>query len=219
MSLDSLHRQLAMVARQRVHSGELTERGLARLCGVSQPHMHNVLKGIRSLSTASADRLLVALNLSVPELIWRASGPIDTGVQAVPVLRNRLGPGTDAALDQFNGYMPFPAAQTASLVDPVAARVAPDLVLPGPLATNDLVLLDQNPLPRETPSPRFCWVISDGASLRIRYAGLTGAGVSIANESNVHNPRLWRFIPLHERGILDVVKARVVWIGRELPAP
>ena len=36
---------LTAVLRARVRNGELTERGLARLVGVSQPHIHNVLKG------------------------------------------------------------------------------------------------------------------------------------------------------------------------------
>ena len=39
MSLNDLHRRLVEVARERVRSGEVSERGLARLCGVSQPHM------------------------------------------------------------------------------------------------------------------------------------------------------------------------------------
>ena len=40
---------LVAVLRARVRNGELTERGLARLVGVSQPHIHNVLKGRASV--------------------------------------------------------------------------------------------------------------------------------------------------------------------------
>jgi predicted transcriptional regulator len=55
--------------RERVRSGAVTERGLARLAGVSQPHIHNVLKGKRSFSLEKADQVLRCLNLNVLDLI------------------------------------------------------------------------------------------------------------------------------------------------------
>lgn len=63
--------QYALVAevRERVRSGELTERGLARLAGISQPHIHNVLKGKRLFSLAMTDVLLVRLSLDVRTLV------------------------------------------------------------------------------------------------------------------------------------------------------
>jgi transcriptional regulator with XRE-family HTH domain len=55
--------------RERVRRGDLTERGLARLAGVSQPHIHNVLKGKRDLSMETADAILSALGLDLFELL------------------------------------------------------------------------------------------------------------------------------------------------------
>ena len=60
MGIEELYGRLIEVARQRVRAGQFTEVGLARLSGVSQPHMHNVLKNIRLLSPASASRLMRA---------------------------------------------------------------------------------------------------------------------------------------------------------------
>jgi hypothetical protein len=54
---------------ERVRSGELTERGLARLTGVSQPHIHNVLKGRKLLSIPMADQVLRELRLDLLNLI------------------------------------------------------------------------------------------------------------------------------------------------------
>ena len=51
---------LTAVLRARVRNGELTERGLARLVGVSQPHIHNVLKGVRALSPELSDQISTA---------------------------------------------------------------------------------------------------------------------------------------------------------------
>jgi hypothetical protein len=52
----------------RIAEGEITERALARRAGISQPHLHNVLKGIRTMTPDVADRLLEALHLPLEEL-------------------------------------------------------------------------------------------------------------------------------------------------------
>ncbi|MGA3097720.1 MAG: helix-turn-helix transcriptional regulator [Bryobacteraceae bacterium] len=55
--------------RKLVRSGEVTERGLARLTQVSQPHMHHVLKGKRVLSAETADKVLRQLRLDLMDLL------------------------------------------------------------------------------------------------------------------------------------------------------
>ena len=63
--------QLRLIAhvQQRVQRGELTERGLARHTGISQPHLHNVLKGARVLSPRMADLLLHHLHITLVDLL------------------------------------------------------------------------------------------------------------------------------------------------------
>jgi hypothetical protein len=61
--------------RQRIHSGEITERSLARVIGISQPHLHNVLKGKRLLSLEMADRVLSHLHLDLRSLLELAEDP------------------------------------------------------------------------------------------------------------------------------------------------
>jgi len=69
MTFHDLHYRLIADLRQRVHSGEVTERSLARITGVSQPHMHNVLKGKRLLSAEMADAILRKLDMDLLDLI------------------------------------------------------------------------------------------------------------------------------------------------------
>jgi hypothetical protein len=69
MTFQELQSRLVNHLRERVRSGELTERGLARLTGVSQPHIHNVLKGSRAFSVGSADLVLFHLKLDVLDLL------------------------------------------------------------------------------------------------------------------------------------------------------
>jgi transcriptional regulator with XRE-family HTH domain len=69
MDFQDLERRFIEHLRQRIRSGELTERGLARLAGVSQPHVHNVLKGKRIFSPETADMILHVLRLDLLDLI------------------------------------------------------------------------------------------------------------------------------------------------------
>ena len=69
MDFRELQQQLISFLQAKVRSGELTERALARSTGVSQPHIHNVLKGKRSLSLETADAILHGLGLDLADFI------------------------------------------------------------------------------------------------------------------------------------------------------
>jgi len=72
MDFTRLQCRLVTHIRERVRSGEVTERGLARMTGVSQPHIHNVLKGSRFLSVGMADQILRELRIDLLDLIEAA---------------------------------------------------------------------------------------------------------------------------------------------------
>lgn len=65
----ALHTVLLSLIRTRIHNGHFTERGLARLLGISQPQLHNVMKGKRRLQTELADRILNKFGIGVLDLI------------------------------------------------------------------------------------------------------------------------------------------------------
>lgn len=69
MDFQELRERLVAHLRERVCGGELTERGLARLSGVSQPHIHNVLKGKRVLSLEMSDAVLRQLRIDLLDLV------------------------------------------------------------------------------------------------------------------------------------------------------
>jgi predicted transcriptional regulator len=69
MNFQELNVRLIAHLRDRISSGEISERGLARLTGVSQPHIHNVLKGKRTFSTEISDIILFFLKLDLLDLI------------------------------------------------------------------------------------------------------------------------------------------------------
>lgn len=69
MTFYDLQQRLLSNLRFRVQCGEATERSLARLAGLSQPHLHNVLKGKRLLSIDMADKILLNLHMGILDLI------------------------------------------------------------------------------------------------------------------------------------------------------
>ena len=214
MYFRDLQAKLVDLAREKVRAGQITERGLARMCGMSQPHIHNVLKGVRALSMSSVDCLMNALGIHVADLLWSAHA--GGGIVAVPLVRNRIGPGTPGELIVFRGNIPMPGGLLKNLIEPVAARLAPDLVMPAALAANDLVLLDQNPVVRAAPAGNGVWIVAEGSGLRARYLRLADTRLLVGNEVTRGDPQQWLSIPLQGRNILEIVRAHIVWIGREM---
>jgi hypothetical protein len=217
MDLANLQRRLIELARRRVRSGAATERGLARQSGISQPHLHNSLKGVRVLSSAACGRLMQALGVTAADLLWPSAGAQDMGIRGVPLMRHRIGPGIDAQLGVHSGFLPLPAALTDKLIEPLAARLAPDLALPPELAPNDTVLLDRNPALRADPPPHGIWVVEAEGGLRVRYLRMEGGSLQVGIFMQ-GRPREWQRVALAPRRILDIVKARVVWMSRALSA-
>ena len=69
MTLAEIQLRFVSLLRKRVRNGELTERGLARAVGVSQPHIHNVLSGKRTFSVETTDDIMRQLHLDLLDLI------------------------------------------------------------------------------------------------------------------------------------------------------
>ena len=69
MDFTELLQRLLDRLKKQIHNGELTERSLARRVGLSQSHIHNVLKRARSLTPNTADRILRELRISLLDLI------------------------------------------------------------------------------------------------------------------------------------------------------
>ncbi len=66
---------------KQIRSGAVSERRLARLTGYSQPHVHNVLRGIRGLQPDLADRFMEVLGLTLRDLSPSEEPPSAAGSQ------------------------------------------------------------------------------------------------------------------------------------------
>ena len=122
MFFQTLQSRLVAAVRMKVRTGELTERRLARLTGISQPHIHNVLKGARELSPEIADLILRELKISLLDLVEYeelsarvSSSRVPRRYREVPLLDGKIGPSL-----QFPGgvspveFYPFPTRADAA---------------------------------------------------------------------------------------------------------
>jgi plasmid maintenance system antidote protein VapI len=107
-----LKTRLVKVVNARVLNGDFSERGLARILGVSQPQIHNVLKGARRLRTNLADRLLTLLGMSVLDLL-----------QAKEFAERPGYPQQSAELDSVQGTGMFASGQSAAPKKPPAPEM------------------------------------------------------------------------------------------------
>jgi plasmid maintenance system antidote protein VapI len=71
VSFRDLQDRLISFVVMKIRNGEFTERRLARVLGVSQPQLHNVLKGARPLKPEFADCLFEHFEIGVVDLLSR----------------------------------------------------------------------------------------------------------------------------------------------------
>jgi plasmid maintenance system antidote protein VapI len=72
VTFGALQARLIAFVNMRIQNGEYTERGLARLLGISQPQIHHVLKGTRRLQPEFADRVMARFGVTVLDLLQEA---------------------------------------------------------------------------------------------------------------------------------------------------
>lgn len=221
MFFEKLQERLLLLLRARVQGGEITERSLAKLTDISQPHIHNVLKGTRKFSPEIADSILRKLGLTILDLfdagelvahLSKSSPHEDQRHGSVSMLNGDLGPGKPLpALTRTAERFTVPQSQLKMVTDPVAARLAFDPQMRGTFEGGEVVLLDQSEMSRVFLEPQSLFVVlaDRGALVRKLERGpdhlkLLGGGGEDTGE----------IVDLRGRELHQVVLARVVWMNR-----
>ncbi|MCL4793961.1 MAG: helix-turn-helix domain-containing protein [Bryobacteraceae bacterium] len=223
LSFGALHQRLIQQVRLRLFNGELTERRLARMIGVSQPHVHNVLKGVRSLTTEVADLLLAGLGLSTLDLIEtaEAGGILQdrqyevNRIPLAPVISTPLGPGCPVPrFGEAIEWVPLPAHLWRQRRRLALSRLVPDPCSPLP-AAHDFVLICLDESARLSISPADLAVIQWRGSARIRRARVEDRKLIILAQADWLAPDEPAQFDLREESLLASVRAVVLWSGRD----
>jgi plasmid maintenance system antidote protein VapI len=70
LTFERLSKRLLSEIRRRMEADRnMSQSSLARMCGLSVGHFHNVITGNRDLTMGTADKLLTALGISLVELL------------------------------------------------------------------------------------------------------------------------------------------------------
>lgn len=214
IGFETLRSRLIEKIRLQIRNGDMTERALARRAGISQPHMHNLLKGVRALTPGSCDELLAKLGMSVFDLIdgdelRRALFLVVRKTELtieVPVLLDRLGPG----LPWPDRVSPFervavPYVGVSSIPNPVVARLAEDPAMKPALMPGDLVVLDSSDTGGECDDPEALFAIEHGGTSVLRWIRRGRARTYVVAAACRNCPRDWE--PLAPEA---VIRARAV---------
>jgi len=220
MDFRLLQMRLVSHVRAQVRNGELSERGLARITGISQPHIHNVLKGTRLLSLDMADRILQRMRINLRDLLTASEAgatpsrePGDAGeCRTVALLDGWIGREHPYPQAAGRERYPFPAAAVEPLELPIAARLAPDSQRAPIFSGRGVVLLDRAVEARQDSDEEsyFALKLSEGGTIGMvrRARRPLYLWVRYAEE--------WRSIPLPDRSPLDVIQGRVSLVVRQL---
>jgi transcriptional regulator with XRE-family HTH domain len=224
--------QLKLLAqvRDRIRNGELTERGFARLIGVSQPHVHNVLKGVRKLSPQIFDSILNYFHMSLLDLVPsdELNAYLQRQLQArlaeAPLLNSPLGPGMSwpLGLNRRKRFpLPFPSTVVPSSL--VMANLSPDPQMHPSLAGYDIALLDTSESVRQKITPEGLYAVDRDGEAVLRYVRPGARVYYLVSDATLDEPGQWERLRVAARDLPEIVKARVRWLGREkdrdLPAP
>lgn len=211
--------------RRRVRNGEATERALAKLTGISQPHMHNVLKGQRLLSAELADSILQRLQLSIFDLIDRQeivaflnrNVNLEARAVAVPILEGLLGPGYPLPRQVPSPEIyTVPHEHAVKATQPVVVRLAADPKMTDVFSEGDFILLDQSETLRAYLQPDGYYVVNTPGGASVRAIRREGNELLLLTGANRDRPDLdTTRLSLENADLLRLVLARVVWLSRK----
>ena len=218
-----LQNRLLERLRSRIRNGELTERQIARLTGLSQPHVHNVLKGAKILSPESADLVLLQLKISLFDLF--DSEEIDEiipthrwtdSVVEVSVLEGLIGPGHGfpAGVRPSEKYSFFERTLSGA-IDPILAWLEEDPVMGNLVTRSELALLDRSDVRRTLIEPEALYAVAIDGYSAIRRLRRGTACLYLISEDAREDPWRWQRLALNGRPITDLVRAKVVRLSAE----
>ena len=201
VGLNSVRNRLLESIRRRIRTGEITERALARRAGLSQPHLHNILKGVRALNFDNGDQLMLHLGITVtdllePDELRRALFLVIKNAEPsveVPVLEGRIGGGLpwNARPSPFE-RISVPYLKVSRIHRPVVARLASDPAMLPVLAAGDLVLLDSTEGACAGDHPDSLFAIESSGEVYLRWIRRGRQALYLIDEACRQHPEKWK---------------------------
>lgn len=216
-----LQRLVGRVGRL-LSNGEYTERGLARLIGISQPHLHHILAGKRALTPQIADSFLVNLGWTIGQLfaeeevdqvlLERRIGKEDR--RRIPVLKGKIGPGFPwpeaGQIEEWMAARSIPWQRVRKLF---LAELGPDPALPFARGAGQFALVAEDEDLRVRVE-EGCWhILRWGGAGLVRRIRLEGGCLRVLGQGSLEESTGLHAIPLEGQSLLAVIRGRLLWVG------
>ena len=217
-SFRELSDRLVSHLKALIRSGELTERGLARLVGYSQPHVHNVLAGVRGVNMRFADDVLRSLGITLEELATDGDQGTPLNHIRVPMCSGELSSNRGFPKEsEGSSVILVPADAVATATGSLAMRVGADEDAMWPtIRPGDLVVIDSSPRCRVEPDVAGVYVLRVGGRGVLRRCQRVGSRLLTISDHATSGEPSSTWIALERKKILDIVRGRVVWMSRRL---
>jgi transcriptional regulator with XRE-family HTH domain len=226
MRFEQIQTRLLSRIRQLIHNGEITERGFARVSGISQPHIHKVLKGARTLSTERFDFLLKSLHCSVLDLFQEdelrdhllGKYSHEPPKVEVPLCPTPLGPGRPWPAPGPNLYA-VPCSLLSRNARLIVVRLECDPSMPDTLGDSTVAALD---LSIQFPTdPTAVYAVDRGPDAVLRRVRRGAHGWHLVSDENRNDPRRWGSLPYTDSPGRTAIRGRLVWLndGKPQTAP
>ena len=193
--------------------------------GISQPHIHKVLKGTRSLSPHGFDLVMKSMNLEILDLFSDAE--LSTGVAKrssdgpcieLPILPPAIGPGRGwSNATRWTESYPVPCSIFSGSQHLALVRLRPDQAMRYTAAGYNLAVLDQVDLLPKTAFEAI-YAIDRGEETVLRRIRRGARHIYLASDDDADNPLRWEQLPAGNPVKDRVLRGKVVWFGREKPS-
>lgn len=221
MNIQDIQTRLLALLRTRVQNGELTERGFARSIGISQGHIHNVLKGRRSLSVEKSDLILQYFNYSMLDLLKIAE--IDDHLTIVstpsvpsldlPFLVGVLGPGMPSPRQVgSDDRHPIPCVVANSARNPQLLRLSKDPEMDYTGRGHNIAVLD---VVDRDMTPDAIYAVDRGYDTVLRRVRPGLNNLYLATDADLDTPIRWQ--PVSRSLERSLFRGQVHWFGTERP--
>ncbi len=221
LTFEDLAHRLVRDLAKLVRSGAVTERRLALMVGLSQPHLHNVVNGFRTLTPAVADQILDRLDWSLLDLVEsgeahallsRRQASLAHGCD-IPLSRDAVGPGFRLPGRQFR-EIAVPNSWLLRAEIPVAVSANDDPAMESVIQAGDILLLDQSPRERLQIFDDALYVVrwhGDSLARWLRYAG---KGLYLVSTEDWSEPARWTLAERPASRRFDCIEGKIIAISR-----
>lgn len=228
MTFQDARLKLLACVRNQMCNGEITERGFARMIGISQPHAHNVLKGVRTLSPEIGDLILKSLQLSLADLVSLDEIEMQLNRRRaqesagnVAFLNSPLGPGEawPSAMNWRKSFpLPFRPPPIPSAL--AMAELTADPKMGATVGGCDVGLLEilagQHGAGQQGAiRPEALYVIERAGEALLRYIRSGARCHYLVSDADFDDPAAWEPIEHGAVSLGNLIKARVLWLGRK----